>query len=270
MVEKTKITSTKMGVSKDTLNIKKIDLTILPLKSCIQICNPDGSGEKLNVRKAKTVHFADSLGKPLRSVKTLCDMEDDLDRMFLGLSTISGNSSKKRRNFSTSNSNEFKNISNDKCRFVNFTPPITEFKFLDKVLQNNVLLENVIFRDDGIFGTVNVKNVSFEKDVSITYTLNGWKSIQKTVAKYVPGSSTGTIDIFSFEINVTDFGLKECKIEFAICYVTSNETFWDSNLGKNYIINFGMVSSTEKKLIGKSDNYNGFIIPKQNFIGWAS
>ena len=65
-------------------------------------------------------------------------------------------------------------------------------------------MENIIFRDYGIFGTVVVNNISFEKNVYISYTLNDWVTVQRTEARYVPGSNTGSTDTFSFEINLID------------------------------------------------------------------
>ncbi|XP_066926675.1 protein phosphatase 1 regulatory subunit 3B-like [Clytia hemisphaerica] len=257
------LTKTQHGhtvISKDTLDIKtRQDPAILPLKSCIQIPNPDGSGEKLNIKKAKSVHFADSLGKPLKSVKTLCDLEDDLDLLFLGLKT---NYSSTRRSFPVRDKK-----TSQKFDFVNFKPPITEPNFLERVQKGNVLLENIFVKDNKVLGTVNVKNISFEKDVSITYTLNDWETVQNARGKYVPGSSTGTIDIFSFEITFPED--TACNIKFAICYKAAKKEFWDSNESKNYILAI-KTKSPKKKLIDDSDNFNGFIISKQNFIGWAS
>ena len=73
-----------MGVvSKDTLDIKyRRDFSIEPLKSYILIPTPD---DGKYVKKAKSVHFADAIGKPLKPIKTLYnDLEDEIDLLIFG------------------------------------------------------------------------------------------------------------------------------------------------------------------------------------------
>lgn len=275
MVDETKNDSNYWGspkttiFSKDTLDIRTTtDTSLLPLKSCIQIPHPNGSGEKLNVKKAKSVHFADSLGKPLKSIKTLYDLEDDLDLTFFKFCKGGGGGYTNKRTFSVNIKSKQQAKKN---KFDNFSLPIPCNTFKERLQKENVLLESIIFRDYGIFGTVHVKNISFEKEVSVTFTVDDWATVQKTYAKYVPGSSSGTTDIFAFEINVPEEKKKNSsKIQFAICYSTSNNSFWDSNSSKNYIVSFSGENSSKKNFLDADDNYNGFIIPKQNFIGWAS
>ena len=258
-----------MGVSKDTLDIKRRrDSSIEPLKSCILIPTPDGGKY---VKKAKSVHFADALGKPLKSVKTLYDFEDEIDLLILGFNNngiCRKFSAKPKRKTRSEKSTLVEDSAKMTYNLVNFTFPDDKSKFFEDVLKHNVLLENINVQQNGIFGTVNVKNVSFEKHVAITYTVDEWKTIEKTNAHYIPGSSTGSIDIFSFEIVFSE-SKRNFELQFAICFKVGETEHWDSNGSKNYIISFVDKVEENKNLI-KDHGYKGFVIKKQEFIGWDS
>lgn len=257
--------------SKDTLDIKQRSDSLaavpLTLKSCILIATPDGGKF---VRKAKSVHFADTLGKPLKSIKTLYDLDDELDMVFLRFKDVST-----RRNFSikpkktVEKNAATKTCGRISCQFVNFHSPIENPRFLEQVLKQHVLLEDVIVQESGILATINVKNVSFEKDVSITFTMDEWKTVGNIKANYVPGSSTGTIDIFSFELIIPE-NENNLNLQFAICYKTEGKEHWDSNSSKNYIISFITKNDRNKNVKVADSKYNGFVISKQEFIGWGS
>ena len=251
--------------SKDTLDIQSRCENI-PLKSCILISKGDGSDEKISVKKAKSVHFADTLGKPLKSVKTLVDPSDDV----FGLNFLSLRSST-RRSFSTNDiifqqKNELK-INEDEC--LNFKYPL-EFKDLKTRVENeNVCLDKISFiRGNGIFGTVVVKNVCFQKQVSIKYTFDNWISEHTEIGKYISSSCVENADTFSFEILPKQHSnINEINIIFAICFTANGMSYWDSNFGNNYSVLY----KTEKQNgYSVSEKHNGFILPKQNFIGWAT
>ena len=263
----------KMGVSKDTSDIKET-ASNTPLKSCILI--PKGE-EKVSVKKAKSVHFADSLGKPLKSVKTLHEQEDYLDLTFLSLRSTTRRTfpvdifRKTYDNNNYNNYNSFKGGSNnkkDQNKLENFKQPVKSKEFQSRVENENVCLENVVFREYGIFATITVKNISYQKDVSVRFTTDKWESFKVIQANYVPGSTTGVTDTFSFEIIPGDAEENQVEIQFAICFAANGHTYWDSNYGKNYIVLFKVQKET-KDLLDKSD-CNGFILPCQNFIGWST
>lgn len=256
----------KVGMSKDTSDIIKKDESILPLKSCILLQKDEYSEVRIPVKKAKSVHFADSLGKPLKSVKTLFDNSDeDFGLSFLSLRSTT------RKTFSVDifkrNCDGFGDVSSPHNKLLNFKQPVTTKDFQMRVENNNVCLENVVFREYGVFATVAVKNISYVKQVSVKYTLNNWETHETINATYVPGSSTGWTDTFSFEIipkgSISDISY----IELAVCYSANNQEHWDSNYGKNYSISFQGRVDYKKNSV---DNYNGFILSKQNFIGWAT
>ena len=133
-------------------------------------------------------------------------------------------------------------------------------------MKHYVLLENINLRQNGIFCTVNVKNIYFEKDVTITYTIDKWKTVEKTKATNVPGSSSGSIDIFLFEIAFSESKM-DFELQFSICFKVSDIEYWDSNGSKNYIISF-VKRYEEDKIITTNNDLKGFAINKQEFIGW--
>eukprot|EP00128_Syssomonas_multiformis_P016435 Colp12_sorted_trinity150504_noHs@8754 len=81
-------------------------------------------------------------------------------------------------------------------------------------------------------GKVHVANVSFEKEVTINYTCDGWQSCIKRTANYSSALSP-EVDCFDFDLPV-DLELGE-KLEFAICYKVNATEFWDNNNDKNYV-----------------------------------
>ena len=261
----------KMGMSKDTSDLKGKSKE--PLKSCILVSKEDGSGERISINKAKSVHFADSLGKPLNSVQTLFDYDEDFDLSFLSIRSTT------RRTFPVDifkrNNTKFGCVG-DHNKLINFKQPVTTSTFQSRVEKDNVCLENVVFRDYGIFATVTVKNISFEKQITVRYTLNKWQSHDTVIANYVPGSSTGNglTDTFSFEIIPEENDVKEIEIQFAICYNANGQTYWDSNHGNNYILLFQRKQQNDKlkqeKNVISTEHSGGFILSRQNFIGWST
>ncbi|XP_065648960.1 protein phosphatase 1 regulatory subunit 3B-B [Hydra vulgaris] len=249
--------------SKDTLDIQSsVDKEYQTLRSCILISKGDGSNDKVCIKKAKSVHFADSLGKPLKSVKTLFEFDDELEMSLLSL----GLHSSSRRSFTTSSvkGNLLGHLTDAKGKFLNFKLPLNERALEEKLNADNICLESVVFREYSIFGTVVVNNICYQKQVSVLYTIDDWKSKENVLSNYISSSSNGKKDIFSFEI-VFPSSLKASKIivKFALCYSTEGNTFWDSNCGKNYEVEYNY-------LLSEKISDSGFILPSQNFVGWST
>jgi hypothetical protein len=125
-----------------------------------------------------------------------------------------------------------------------------------------VQLESVLVRAPLVFCTISVLNISYEKTVRVRVTCDGWASSSDVTASYFPGSSDGRADRFSvrnrllfFIIILLSFGLllfpawfpfspqatfsvpnynSSCSLQFAICYITPKQEFWDNNGGANY------------------------------------
>ncbi|XP_077091136.1 uncharacterized protein ppp1r3aa [Siphateles boraxobius] len=88
-----------------------------------------------------------------------------------------------------------------------------------------------------IRGIVRVLNLCFHKAVYIRVSLDGWQSHSELQAEYVPGSSDGETDCFSFLLVLTPpFQVEGVRMEFCLRYESDVGTFWDNNGGTNYIV----------------------------------
>ena len=227
-----------------------------PKKPCLMVPKEEGSSERIQVRKAKSVHFADSCGLALASVSTLFDCEDDL----LAFTNFSRSKDPVARNSFPSFKNKRNFESRKKSKFLNFVQPVTLPDFQQKILDNKVGLENVVFRDFSIYGTIVVQNLDFEKQVCVRYTSDAWKTNQDAKGVYLPCSSTGRNDTFSFEIHIPGGVEEECLIEFCIRYDTSGGAFWDNNNGQNYRILFHRSRSSSVGGNRGNDDPDGFVL----------
>lgn len=88
-----------------------------------------------------------------------------------------------------------------------------------------------------IRGIVRVLNLCFHKAVYIRASLDGWQSHFDLLAEYVPGSSDGETDCFSFHLVLTPpFQVEGVRVEFCLRYESGVGTFWANNGGTNYIV----------------------------------
>lgn len=117
-----------------------------------------------------------------------------------------------------------------------FNQPVADYlKFKEKLEKDNVALENVAIKDDNcIHGTVKVKNISFEKVVTIRITFDDWKSHNCIPCDYVKSAyEIGNFDTFQFNVNVPKHS---DSIQFCVSFKCTHGEFWDSNGGSNYVI----------------------------------
>jgi protein phosphatase 1 regulatory subunit 3A/B/C/D/E len=122
---------------------------------------------------------------------------------------------------------------------VNFSQPACEYlKFRETLEAQGVGLENVLVKNERcrLVGTVKVKNISFEKQVTVRYTDNNWESYMEQSALYMPGPAGEIYDTFSFDFEIPCDDSKRQRIAFCVCFRTGEAEFWDSNGGKNYEI----------------------------------
>ncbi|NXJ50914.1 PPR3A phosphatase, partial [Spizaetus tyrannus] len=120
-----------------------------------------------------------------------------------------------------------------------FTLPASQEELLQKVREQKVQLESVVFLP-GITcmnGIIRVLNVSFEKLVYVRMTLNNWLSYYDILAEFMPNSCGSETDQFCFKISLVPPYQKDgAKVEFCIRYETSVGTFWANNDDKNYTL----------------------------------
>ncbi|KAM6981395.1 protein phosphatase 1 regulatory subunit 3E [Aplochiton taeniatus] len=115
-----------------------------------------------------------------------------------------------------------------------FTNPATLPGFERKVREVKVMLESVEADEFSLSGFVRVLNLAFEKSVHLRYSINNWITFMDSLACYVPGSSDGVTDQFSFKIITPTFQESGGTLQFAIKYCVGGEEYWDSNNGNNY------------------------------------
>lgn len=139
-----------------------------------------------------------------------------------------------------------------------FAQPAAQYlAFRQRLDTGCVSLENVTVstpKDDTcavrLYGTIKVKNISFEKHVKLRVTEDHWKSFKDYPATHnlelstVNGTS-GRFDtfIFNFSIRFPDpaFSYNECQeLQFAVCFQAganaSAGEYWDNNDGCNYVV----------------------------------
>lgn len=176
----------------------------------------------------KKVRFADSLGLDLISIKHFdyTVMPEVPDRII--------DKFKKARALHFNNFDKSNTSSQSVFMELLFTNPGSLPDFLDRVYEVKVLLEYVQADEFSLSGIVRVLNMAFEKKVYMRYTLNNWTTFMDILAFYIPHSSDGRTDKFSFKIITPTFLEFGGTLQFAIKYCVVAGEFWDNNNGNNY------------------------------------
>jgi len=120
-----------------------------------------------------------------------------------------------------------------------FEQPVSEFNsFMDLLRANNVILESASVARNRITGMVKVRNIAYEKNVFVRYSVNKWTSSHDVACYYinpmVQGASNAVYDTFSFELD-TRPSWKELSL--CVAFECQGQRYWDNNRGQNY--NFG-------------------------------
>jgi len=121
--------------------------------------------------------------------------------------------------------------------------------FRQKVDRENVALENVLIKNDlrRLTGTVKVKNLGFEKSVSLRLSFDNWRSFTDHTCRYKQHRAshsnsvrTGDLfDTFEFDLELepekfSDDEPERTSAQFCIRFWSPQGEFWDSNGGENY------------------------------------
>ncbi|XP_026875579.2 uncharacterized protein ppp1r3aa isoform X1 [Electrophorus electricus] len=120
-----------------------------------------------------------------------------------------------------------------------FAVPSSNEELVARLRQNKLEVESVEFLPNTttIRGVVRVLNLSYHKSVYVRITLDGWGSHFDLLAEYVPGSSDGETDRFSFRFTLMPpFRAEGAWVEFCLRYESSTGTFWANNGGANYVL----------------------------------
>ncbi|KFP04059.1 Protein phosphatase 1 regulatory subunit 3D, partial [Calypte anna] len=176
------------------------------------------------------VRFADALGLELTEVKVFQTGEDPSIPLHV-LSRLSINSALWYSSWDL----EF----NIQCLIPDFQQPVDCKDFSSRLQEQQVCLERVTSSDLGLNGTIQVCNVAFEKQVSVRYTFNQWKSLHEVCAHWqssIPAKKgQGQVDVFTFFLPVPPFLLQlSSVVQFAARYQVNGREYWDNNRGQNY------------------------------------
>jgi uncharacterized UBP type Zn finger protein len=106
---------------------------------------------------------------------------------------------------------------------------------LQRVYDQQVVLEHIFTRGNTAYGTIRVTNRSFDKKVFVRYTIDRWKTSSLINAYYSTHYSDNNTDVFLFKLIVPKEKLSlPMSLSFAICYSVNHEEFWDNNFSQNY------------------------------------
>ncbi|XP_029960329.1 protein phosphatase 1 regulatory subunit 3C-B-like [Salarias fasciatus] len=182
----------------------------------------------------KHVVFADTRGLSLTAVREFSEREEpsDLDL----LPSLQGLGSMTEDGYSCTVSTCCPGTSLK----LGFPQPSADFQaFRAKLAESMVILENCSIVEQGLHGTVRVKNISFQKDVRVRITFDSWRSYKDVPCTHLQKRFGGPqTDVFEFDVPIPKVLDAKRKIEFCLRYLPGghNEPFWDNNNGENYSI----------------------------------
>lgn len=119
---------------------------------------------------------------------------------------------------------------------LDFTQPAADYLGLrNRLKAQQVCLETCSVRDRLLSGTVQVRNICFEKSVLLRITFDSWRSFRDVACRYLNNVyGCPDTDTFAFSVEVPEVLEPADRIEFCVQYRTRDRTFWDNNLGNNY------------------------------------
>jgi protein phosphatase 1 regulatory subunit 3A/B/C/D/E len=116
-----------------------------------------------------------------------------------------------------------------------FNQPGEERHFLETVMDRKICLENA-FMDSpsAISGVVRVENISFQKSVTVKWTVDDWAMVTETDCEFMQQDSyKGNMDKFNFKLVVGSSLPVGSRLQFCLKYQCEGE-HWDNNGGDNY------------------------------------
>uniref|UniRef100_A0A3B5L8V4 Protein phosphatase 1 regulatory subunit n=1 Tax=Xiphophorus couchianus TaxID=32473 RepID=A0A3B5L8V4_9TELE len=173
----------------------------------------------------KSVAFADSQGLALTTVYVFTE-DDPLAELQFHLTELEGALELEVKDSTESGSG----------LVLDFTPPATDYLDLrNRLKAQQVCLETCSVQDHLLSGTVQVRNIFFEKSVSVRITFDSWSSFQDVRCRYLNNVyGCPDIDTFTFAVPLPPDLVPSSRVEFCIWYQTKDQVHWDNNLGNNY------------------------------------
>ena len=147
--------------------------------------------------------------------------------------------------------------------------------------RNNILAEQPTIRRNKLHGSVLVRNLGFEKRVSIHYTTDKWQSVIGDMECRFDGvisqSSNHFVGVDRFRYSLpldelaADISETPVVLEFAVRFQTTGNEFWDNNSGSNYFVQINppaivpsMLETIDSRSAGSpvSDDPASSVLPK--------
>ncbi len=114
-------------------------------------------------------------------------------------------------------------------RTFRFTQPGVEPGFYERVSNDKVAMESIREEARSIHGVLRVANICYDKEVTVRWSHDSWKSSHDTHAVFC--ANDGATDRFTFELPINGDDLV-----LAIRYKADGREYWDNNRGANYLI----------------------------------
>lgn len=181
----------------------------------------------------KKVVFADSKGMSLTAIHVFSSFDDNA----FGIRPGGGDELQFAMTDLEAATVDLK-ISSERSLLLDFQQPSADYLgFRNRLMQNSVCLENCSLLERSLTGTVKVRNVGFHKSVRLRATFDSWASFTDVDCTFLNNIySCQDTDTFAFVLELPKSILPQHRVEFCICYQVQDQTFWDNNDGKNYVL----------------------------------
>ncbi|KAM4039424.1 protein phosphatase 1 regulatory subunit 3C-like [Anomaloglossus baeobatrachus] len=173
---------------------------------------------RLPVPRKKGVVFADAVGLALTTVRHFSCPFYDEDPLGFAMASLRA----------------LRPIYNS-IFILDFHPPGEDYtSFRARLTRQQVCLEQCAVQGPAVAGTVRVRNIGFEKRVTLRVSYNNWKSHYDLPCSYLRDPCGGEeTDTFSFRLPLL---LVTKMAEFCICFWCQGAEHWDNNEGRNYVV----------------------------------
>ncbi|XP_043836996.1 protein phosphatase 1 regulatory subunit 3C-like [Dromiciops gliroides] len=117
-----------------------------------------------------------------------------------------------------------------------FPQPLDDYGRFCKCLEaQKVCLEQCAVQGRFLQGTIQVRNVGYEKIVQMRITFSAWTSYFDVPCVYVPHLFRGETDTFTFQVALPSGPPGPAgTIQFCFSFQCAQQIYWDNNQGSNY------------------------------------
>eukprot|EP00127_Corallochytrium_limacisporum_P007061 Clim_evm21s241 gene=Clim_evmTU21s241 len=125
-------------------------------------------------------------------------------------------------------------------------------------------------------GFVIVRNLAYEKDVTVRYSMDGWQTYHDLHCQWIYSVNSG-IDCFRFEIPLSHNSPEaagqlygDINVEMCVRYRCVNCEWWDNNFGQNYklVLSKGMSSFTTKNNVSTTVTTPSNVFVSDEYATW--